>query len=170
MELKRHIGDAEKHWVIRDTLTKADGTVEHYTFTNSIVNGLGKFLGSLVGSAVGVTSELYIAVGGGSPAWDGAIPEPSLTDIKLTNEIARKKVTSIVFLDELGAVSPTPTRNVQCTVEFGATEAIGDLREYAMFGSATATKDSGIMLNKKNHKKIPKENGDTLERIIVLKL
>ena len=96
----------------------------------------------------------YMAWGEGDPNWDSlGTPDPDYTDSTLVNEIAgsRKLPTQIVYLDDLGNISGTPTHILQVTAHLGT----GDLdpagiyiREYGLFGgNATLTKDSGLMID-----------------------
>lgn len=94
----------------------------------------------------------YIAVGTGVGTGDTQNPEaPNANMYKLRNEIARKPATISYYTgaEAIACKRGTGRTNMlDITVEFGADEAVGALTEMAVFGGdATATKDSGDMLN-----------------------
>lgn len=128
---------------------------------NDIVEGMVKLIAALMKQEAGLVGMLYHAQGTGEPTWDTAgIPTPGWSDVALTNEYFRKAPDSIVFVDETGNPTATVTNRllVQTTLDFG--EANGDdglgrnIRCQGIFGGdATATLDSGYMLDEINHTK-----------------
>src|SRR3712207_3200886 len=87
------------------------------------------------------------------------------------SETFRKKLeaVNIKFLNERDEVSESVTNKLSITVFFDKNEALGALREFALFGgNATGVKDSGIMINRKTHGLIYKSKGMTLKREIII--
>lgn len=167
--VKRELDDAREHWLIIDKLTHADGSVEEFEHHNIVCDGLAKTLGALLFGSAGYNNTIYMAVGTGSATWDSTPVAPTSNEVKLTAELFRKQITSKSFQDASGADVATVTNRIRFTVDFSEAEAVGDLREFALFsGNATATKDSGFMINKKHTTKIPKTNTDLLSRTVIV--
>lgn len=111
----------------------------------------------------------YWAVGQGASSWDSNMPNPTLSEIKLTSEIGRVAISSsdITFLNSNGTTSSTPTNIIQVKHTFGTDDCNGTWREFGIFGgTATATANSGIMMNKRHHAVITKTSDMTIERVM----
>lgn len=138
---------------------------------NLVVNSFLSLVLSLIkqrgsGSMNGVQ---YWAIGSGNSSWDSSMPNPSLTETQLTNEIGRSLISTsdIVFLDENYEETSSPTNILQVSHTFGSSECNGTWREFGLFGgNATATANSGIMINKRHHAVITKTSEMTIERVM----
>lgn len=170
LEIRRADFDEKKHWQVIDTITHDDGKVEVREYVNTVVDDCSKLIASLMKGQAGYKGVSYWAVGSGAGSWDNANPpSPLVADTKLTNETFRKAVTAsdITFLDANNLPTATVTNRIQVKLIFSESEANGELREFGLYGgNATATKDSGIMINRKTHGLIYKTSGMTLERTI----
>ena len=111
----------------------------------------------------------YWAVGSGVSSWDSNMPDPVSSATSLTNEIGRAAISpnDIVFLNVSGVSTESPTNILQVKHTFGTNECNGTWREFGIFGgNATATADSGIMMNKRHHAVLTKTSDMTVERVI----
>jgi len=156
---------------IFDYIIYPDGTKELIRNDfNIIVNNCSVLIACLFKNSPTHSGILYWAVGSGSESWeDDAPPDPLITDSALLNETFRKEIDSadIVFLDGSNEETLTPTSKIQITGRFLYSEANGKLREFGLYGGdATATKDSGLMINRKTHPLIVKTTGLQLERVL----
>ena len=152
-----------------DTITYADGRKEVREGHNLIVNDIGKLIASLFKKESGYTGLSYWAIGSGQDAWDTSTANPTVNDTKLETEIFRKEIqkSDIKFIDGEGREQGSPTNRIAVTVTFSTTEANGKWREFGIYGgNATATKDSGLMINHKIHKILTKDETMTIERQI----
>ena len=145
----------------QDTITYPDGRVEVRDWqNNTICNGFKLLITSLFKGHASYSRLTYWAVGTG-------ITASTVNDSVLETEIGRKSISTsdMVWLDGTGAVSSSPTSTLLITLVFGVDEINGAWTEFGIFGGlATATKDSGTMINRKVHGTITKESGVTLER------
>lgn len=162
--------DDKRHWKVTDKITYPDGSVEVRNYVNTVVDDCSRLIASLMKGQVGHKGITYWAVGSGAGSWDNANPPaPTVGDTKLVNETFRKAVldTDIVFLDANDAETQAVTNKIQIKLVFNEDEANGELREFGLYGgNATATKGSGIMINRKTHGLIYKTSGMQLERTI----
>lgn len=153
---------------ITDKITYKDGRVEVIEGHNLVVNSFLKLIMSLLKGNNQNSGAKYWAVGSGSSSWDNTPIDPKITETKLTAEIGRKAISSsdISFLDEKFNVVSTPTNILQIVVKFNESECNGSWREFGIFGgeSATSTKNSGIMINKRHHALLTKTNEMVVER------
>ena len=160
------------HWEIEDKLIYVDGTEEIRKYHNVVVNGCSTMIAILFANKSGYTGLQYWAVGKGDSTWSNDNPPvPSVTNSKLTSETFRKAITSdcISFIDASNNISATPTNRIQVALTFNENEANGELREFGLYtGNATATLNSGIMINQKIHPVIYKTTGMKLARTIRL--
>jgi len=92
-------------------------------------------------------------------------------DTHLAAEIARQALTpeQIVYLDDAGEPSETPTNCLEVAAEFKGKNLVSNgfqsLREFGLFGGdATDVPDSGFMIDHVIHPRIDLSPGDTLER------
>lgn len=139
---------------------------------NIIVATCSVLLASLIKGEAGFLGATYWAVGSGSELWPDNPPQsPVTTATKLTVETYRKAINpaTIIFLDPLNVESLVPTRKIEITLVFDNNEANGPLREFGLFGGlASATADSGLMINHKIHPLLYKTDIVQLERILRL--
>ena len=153
-----------------DTIRYANGDVEVVKGENLIVDGLLRLVTTLLGVKSGYTGLKYWAVGQGNSSWDTSTPEALTTDTELTNEIGRKQISAsdMTWVTSNGSDSSTPTNRLKVRVTFGANECVGTWREFGLFGgNATDSRNSGIMINQKNHSVITKTNEMEIEREII---
>lgn len=147
---------------------KTGDLIEERVYNNLVVDRCSTLIAGLMKGAL--NGVQYFAVGSGSSSWNNSsLPSPATSDTQLLAETYRKAITSndVKFIDANNKESATPTNRLQITVTFNESEANGELRELAIFGgNATATKNSGYMLNRKIHALIYKTSGMKLERII----
>lgn len=173
-EEEREIMDEKRHWRITDKITYTDGTQEEIEHINTVVNDCSRLIASLMKGQSGYKGITYWAVGAGAGSWDNSNPpEPSIADTKLSNETFRKAISAsdITFLDSSDNPTASITNKLQISITFTESEANGELREFGLYGgNATATKDSGIMINRKTHGLIYKTSGMRLERVIRITL
>jgi len=109
----------------------------------------------------------YLAVGTGAPGWNiQNPPQPTNTQIKLNQEIARKAFTTedVSFIDPAtGDPTTVPTNVVDYTMTFAETEAVGPLVEMGLFGGdATDLKDSQTQVNYRTFPVLNKSNSMSL--------
>lgn len=154
---------------IIDTIHYKDGRVEKRVGHNLVVNNFLKLVMSLLKGETGYKGIQYWAVGSGASSWDNSMPSPSIDSTKLTAELGRVTITAgeIKFLTPEYEVSSVPTNIIQITHTFGPSDCNGVWREFGIFGgNATATKDSGLMINKRHHAIITKTEEMTIERVM----
>lgn len=144
------------------------GKVEELHGTNIIVNTASILIARLLKDNRepdgGIT---YLAVGTGGSGWDlQNPPQPTNTQTKLNNEIARKAFTTedVTFVDpDTGDPTTVPTNVLDFTATFAETEAVGPLVEMGLFGGdATDLTDSGTMINFRTFPVVNKSNSMTL--------
>lgn len=157
---------------IVDTIKYTDGRVEVIERDhNLVVNGILPLILSLLRRDSQYAGIQYWAVGSGSSSWDTTMPNPTLTDTVLTSELGRKAVatTDMYFVDVNYNKIETLSNTLEVCVTFDTTECNGVWREFALFGGkATATLNSGTMLNKKHHAVLTKTSEMVVERKIRL--
>jgi hypothetical protein len=163
--------------LVYDELIDKKGKVVYTKSHNLIVNKFYDLVGGLLKNEATFTGGIqYWAIGEGEgSSWDSLTPAereakslPTLTG--LYNEIARVLVT-MSYLDSSLIPTLTITNRIQITASFGSAIS-GYLREFAIFGgTATASINSGYMLNHKTHAVIPFNIGggaSTLNRMLRL--
>ncbi len=125
----------------------------------------------LKGASAG-SSDLYIAVGGGDPAWDRNPPLLQRGITRLANELARKSVAreDVRFLDEAGVNTEMPSPRLRLRLRFEGGEATGTLREVGLFANASGARNSGTLLSYFVHAPIEKTADISLERALRLDL
>lgn len=163
------LSDVHMTGEITDTIHYKDGRVEKRVGHNLVVNNFLKLVMSLLKGETGYKGIQYWAVGSGAPSWDNSMPSPSIDSTKLTAELGRVAITAgeIKFLTPEYEVSSVPTNIIQITHTFGPSDCNGVWREFGIFGgNATATKDSGLMINKRHHAIITKTEEMTIERVM----
>jgi len=154
---------------ISDTIHYKDGRVEKRVGHILVVNKFLKLVMSFLKGETGYKGIQYWAVGSGASSWDNSMPSPSIDSTKLTAELGRVAITAgeIKFLTPEYEVSSVPTNIIQITHTFGPSDCNGVWREFGIFGgNATATKNSGLMINKRHHAIITKTEEMTIERVM----
>jgi len=157
------------HGEYRIVLRDRDGrVVEQRTGSNIIVNSASVLIARLLKDNHepngGIT---YLAVGTGASGWNlQNPPQPTTSQTKLENEIARKAFTTedVTFVDpDTGDPTEVPTNVVDFTATFGETEAVGPLVEMGLFGGdATDMVDSGTEVNYRTFPVLNKGNSYTM--------
>jgi len=114
----------------------------------------------------------YMAFGEGDPSWDPVPPSPSASDSTLFSEVFRYELqtANFVYLDASLSVVAGPTRRIRMTGILDYGDAVGDyIREFGLFGGdATATVDSGYMINTIRTERFLKTGAIRLERQVIL--
>lgn len=138
----------------KDTIYDAEGNLIKETpwRKNQIQNTAGGVLMALLGTHPTWGGLQYLAIGEGDPSWDVTPPSQSHDATILTSEIFRKAIgyANVTFRDPSNpdAIVADPSRVMQLEVEFGAAEANGIHREFALFGGdATAVANTGQIFN-----------------------
>lgn len=154
-----------------DRIYKNGVLVDEIVGHNLVVNSFLNLVMCLLKQESGYSGIQYWAVGSGDDTWDDeeTLPAPNINATRLTAEIGRSQIASsdLAFLDSNYAVSTTPTNILQVSHTFGTDECNGTWREFGIFGgNATATSNSGILINKRHHRVITKTEEMTIERIM----
>lgn len=153
-----------------DRIYKNGVLVEERVGHNLVVNSFLNLVMCLLKQHSGYNNGIqYWAVGSGADAWDSSLPSPSGSATSLTAEIGRVALTSsdFSFLDSNFNKVSTPTNILQVAHTFGPYDCNGKWREFGLFGgNASATANSGIMINKRHHAIITKTTDMTIERIM----
>lgn len=138
---------------------------------NRVVHTCSLLLAALLKREEGMQGILYWAVGEGERGWDTLCPSPQLDDTQLAAEVARQALIpeQIVYLDDAGVPSGSPTACLEVTAEFAGEDLVSSgfqsLREFGLFGgNATDALDSGLMIDYVIHPRIDLTPGDTLTR------
>jgi hypothetical protein len=156
----------EYRLILRDAITGK--IIEERQNHNIIVNSASVLIARLLKDNHepdgGIT---YLAVGTGGVGWNlQNPPQPSSTQTKLNNEIARKAFTTedVTFIDpDTGDPTIVPTNVVDYTATFAETEAVGPLVEMGLFGGdANDLVDSGTEVNYRTFPVLNKTNSMTL--------
>jgi hypothetical protein len=116
---------------------------------------------------------LFHALGEGLAEWDtGAVAKPDFGQARLVAEHFRRAPDAITYLDDAGQPVDrvTPTLLVKTTFDYDDAGVNGRfIREQGLFGgTATAAKDSGLMVDAINHPAIWKDETIRLVRFIQL--
>ena len=152
---------------ITDRIYKNGVLIEERVGHNLIVNSFLKLAMALLKGQSGFSGIGYWAVGSGASSWDTNLPDPEINATVLTAEIGRVKIqpSEITFLDANYSPSANPTNILQIKHTFGINDCNGIWREFGIFGGqASATANTGLMINKKHHKIITKTSDMTIER------
>ena len=152
---------------ITDRIYKNGVLIEERVGHNLIVNSFLKLVMALLKGQPGFSGIGYWAVGSGASSWDTNLPDPEINATVLTAEIGRVKIqpSEITFLDANYNPSANPTNILQIKHTFGTNDCNGVWREFGIFGGqASATANTGLMINKKHHKIITKTSDMTIER------
>lgn len=152
---------------ITDRIFKDGKFVEERVGHNLVVNSFLPLVMSLLKIQSGISGIQYWAVGSGASSWDTSMPNPEPTATQLTLEIGRVAITpsEISFLNSSYDVVTTPTNIIQIKHIFGSADCNGVWREFGIFGgNATASANSGMMINKRHHDVLTKTSDMTIER------
>lgn len=154
---------------ITDRIYKNGVLVDEIVGHNLVVNSFLNLVMCLLKQQSGYSGIQYWAVGSGASSWDTTTPTPEIGATRLTAEIGRVPISAseIAFLDTDYNVVSTPTNILQISHTFGTTDCNGTWREFGIFGgNATASLNSGLMINKRHHAVITKTEEMTIERIM----
>jgi hypothetical protein len=119
------------------------------------------------------SNPLYMALGQGATSWDSSPPAKPYSNTQLTGECYREVILSsqISFRDPStfaldSLVTPTNVMEFDFTID--TSEANGNaLREFGLFGgNATATINSGYMINWITHSRIDKDSSISIQRTV----
>jgi hypothetical protein len=155
--------------IYRDRLVDANGRLvgERGWRSNRVVNDCNRLLAALMKGEPGVGGVLYLAVGEGEEAWDGAPPQTSAGASRLAREWLRVPLGASQ-IEYLGGDGVQPTDQLQITATLQGSVVPGSvksLREFGLFGgTATAAADSGLLINYVIHPRIDLTPGSTLVR------
>jgi hypothetical protein len=117
-----------------------------------------------------INGVMYHAFGEGDASWDtlSEPPEVDFTESSFLSEIpaSRKFPDGIAYLDDLGGVSATPTSVIEATTTLLTTDLPPSgvyIREHGLFGgNATATENTGYMIDKINERRIWKDSSNSI--------
>lgn len=152
-----------------DKIYKNGVLVDEIVGHNLVVGSFVKLIMCLLKKQSGYSGIQYWAVGSGASSWDSTPVDPVSSATTLTAEIGRVAIDpqKIIFLDSNYEEVSTPTNIIQISHTFGNDDCNGVWREFGLFGgNATATKNSGIMINKRHHSILTKTNEMTVERVM----
>lgn len=156
-------------------LSTGERHIIHDGISNLIVIGFGFLVASLlIGGAVNSFPISYWAVGEGQgDFWD----DLTSTQRQSKSVFSRRTLytetfrvgTTNVFIDEDDNEVPPdpPTNRVEVRAVFGP-EVTGSLREFGIFGgAASATADSGLMIDHKSHQVIHVNESIGLQQVLI---
>lgn len=139
--------------------------VEEIKGHNIVVNSFLKVITSLIKNVSNPTAnpqKITWYVGNGNKA-------PTVNDNTLNNIIGSKKVSDIRFIDpDTNAESELPTTAIQISCIFNANECNGNWSEFAL--ALDTTNGSCILIDRRVHSPIVKDNEMVIERVLRLKL
>jgi hypothetical protein len=168
------------HWKCRDEVYKNGELIDVIEGENLVVDKCSVLIAGLLGlkSAQTPSGIQYWAIGSGSASWDdlwgsATPPTPAANTTQLVAEIYRKAITAsnIKFVDGSGneVADTNPTNRIKITVTISEAEGNGNWREFGLFGgNATASANSGFMLNHKMHRVLSKTSEISVTRSIIL--
>ena len=152
---------------ITDKIYKNGVLVETRKGHNLVVNSFLRLVMCLLKNQTGYSGIQYWAVGSGASSWDNETPTPDVNATRLTAEIGRVAIpaSEITFLDSNYNEVSNPTNIIQIKHTFGVSDCNGTWREFGIFGgNATATTNSGLLINKRHHSVLTKTSEMTVER------
>lgn len=137
---------------------------------NAKMDGAGILMAALFANDVTQSGILQHAQGRGDAGWGATPPAVDVTDTTLFDEADRNVPDSIVFLDAFDVPVAGPTNIILIKTTYGEAELVGvTIREQALFGgTATATPDSGTIINAIRHDGLFKSGAFALIRNIKL--
>jgi len=136
---------------------------------NQIQNTFATLLTCWLREEAGYNRIGYMGIGSGLIGWDTSPPAQPYSQTALTTEYARMTIAQVdlVFIDPATDLPTggTPSSKIEITVNMGAGDANGTMREFGLFGgTATAALDSGEMVNWVVHNKIIKSPAISIQR------
>lgn len=152
-----------------DLIYKNGKLVDKIEGHNLVVKSFLNLVMCLLKQQNGYKGIQYWAVGSGASSWDSNMPTPDLEATRLTAEIGRMPIAAgdVSFLDADYNKISTPSNILEVKHIFGTNECNGVWREFGIFGgNATASSNSGIMINKRHHAVLTKTEEMTVERIM----
>ena len=158
---------------LTDEIRYKDGRVEIRKDHNLVVNSILNLFNALLKGEDDYVGIAYWAVGQGLASWDSSLPNPNPTDTQLTREIGRVAIlpTDMKYVTSGNNYSETPTNILEISHTFEENDCNGTWREFGIFGGdATSVKDSGVMIDKINHKVLIKTDVMKVKRTIRLTL
>jgi len=168
------VPQVEIHGEWQDTIRYKDGSVKIKKGPlkpNQIQNSFSDLLTAWCKGEAGYGRIAYIGIGEGLSSWDSATPPQPYSQTTLETEYFRKAIglADIVWIDPSTNLPTggTPSSKIEIAVLIGTSEGNGTMREFGLFGGqATATLDSGEMVNWVVHDRIDKDTSLEIERII----
>lgn len=140
--------------------------IKTYHHSNIIVNTASILIARLLKDSNEPTAGIsFLGVGSGNDGWDPFDPPaPTTSQTLLENEFYRKSISTSTFVDPQTAEPTTVYTNiVDYATTFSEAEAVGPIMELALFGGeASATTNTGTMLNWRTFPVINKTNAMTL--------
>lgn len=161
------IGKVKMVGEITDKIYKNGKLIDVRVGHNLIVNSFLNLAMALMKGENGYSGIQYWAIGSGADSWDSTTPDPAANATQLTNEIGRVAIlpAEIKFVNAEYEESVNPTNILQIEHTFGTADCNGKWREFGLFGgNATATTNSGILINKKHHAVLTKTSDMTIDR------
>lgn len=177
--VEKNYNICQAHGEYVDYIYKGGKLVETREGHNIVVNVCSKLLAGLVAGKI-AKGGVYWAIGSGSDAWDAQYdantpPTPSAEATILVNEIARIPLTAANFKFVDGAGNELADTNfsnrIKCTITVSEDVANnGKWREFGLFGgtTATATADTGIMIDHIYHNVFNKSAEFSVTRVLTL--
>jgi hypothetical protein len=137
--------------------------------SNAITYGAWTVVTALLRNDPNLRGLLFCAVGSGDVAWDRAPPSSgaSAGRTRLRAEVDRRALaeSDFVYLDPRGNAARGPTDRLEVTARFAWPQGSKVLREFGLFGGdATATVNTGYLMNYVMHPVISLAAGQTLTR------
>ena len=136
---------------------------------NTKMDNAAILIAALLANDAGTSGLLFSAQGIGDAVWvEPTIPAVNTADTTLLSEAGRNPINSIVFLDGADLPTVTLTNKILVSTTFIEADLAGvTIREQALFGGdATATVDTGIILNVIRHDPLFKSGAAILTRNI----
>lgn len=156
-----------------DEIRYKDGRVEIRKDHNIVVNSILHLFTALMKGEENYSGLTHWAVGQGLASWDSSLPNPSPSETKLTKEIGRVALlpNEIKYVSSGNNYSDTPTNILEISHTFGENDCNGTWREFGIFGgNSSDTKDSGVMIDKINHKILVKTDVMEVKRTLRITL
>lgn len=165
--LGKIVGEVKDEFYVKDENGEDVLVKETDWKKNTVLVGMSVIVSMLLNNEGGFSGIQYHGLGSGDAAWDTTVVDPDFTDTTLLAESYRKIPDSVVYVDQAGDPSVSPTNRLLVTTTFDYGEATGSIREQGIFaGDATASADSGLLMNCIRHKEIYKGLGEKLIRRI----
>lgn len=159
----------------RDCVTDGAGRLvdDSGWHSNVIAYTAWAVVAALLRNDAAMRGVLFCAVGSGAPEWDTHAPVAATGTARLRTERDRRPLdrNAFAYLDGRGAPATRPTDRLEITARFAGTDESLVLREFGLFGGdATATTNSGYLINYVIHPRLELRAGRTLTRRVRLTL